>query len=79
MPDIGARAQEISGYYGRNEFLPVNRGFLVVRDLALTAYASRTPAAIFVPRRNSSADIGCLPARCTCVSRTAPAPQAMVR
>ena len=37
------------------------------------------PALTGVPRRNSSAVIGCLPARCTCVSRTAPSPQAMVR
>src|SRR5262245_20913545 len=43
-----------------------------------SAFPTRVPALTGVPRKNSSAPIGCFPARCTCTSRTAPSPQAMV-
>ena len=47
---------------------------------AVALGADKTPpGATAVPRRNSSAFIGCLPARCTSISRTAPSRHAMVR
>jgi len=60
----------------RNENVPDRER--VFRALRPDHHDSRIPGAIFVPRRNSSAFIGCLPARWTSVSRTAPSPQAMV-
>ncbi len=60
---------------GANDNIPIRKSLKqhVFRS------ATRAPAFTGVPRRNSSACIGCLPARCTWPSRTAPSPQAMVR
>src|SRR5689334_3563571 len=60
--------------------LPAGKRRAVIFDSELVArhYATLAPAVTGVPRRNSCALIGCLPARCTCVRRTAPVPQAMV-
>ena len=61
--------------------LPAGKRRAVIFDDELVAghdQATRAPALTGVPRRNSSACIGCRPARCTCMSRTAPSPQAIV-
>src|SRR5262245_17499949 len=48
------------------------------REIRRGGHANRAPAAIGVPRRNSSAFIACRPARCNSRMRTAPSPQATV-
>src|SRR5580704_3186561 len=62
--------------------LPAGKRRAVIFDgefVARHPQPTLAPALTGVPRRNSSEAIGCLPARCTCVSRMAPSPQAMVR
>src|ERR1051325_1584900 len=54
------------------------RAIILNGELVARHYATFAPALTGVPRRKSSALIGCLPARWTCVKRTAPVPQAMV-
>ena len=44
----------------------------------LDCHSTRVPGAIGVPRKNSSAGIGCRPARCNSRSLTAPSPHATV-
>ena len=60
--------------------LPADEGAAVIFDGELVARhrQPRRPSGARRPRRNSAAVTGLLPARCTSVRRTAPAPQATV-
>src|SRR5262249_18684560 len=63
--------------------LPTGKRQTVFRQIGLSPWTGagqdpRAPAFTAVPRKTAPVDIGCLPARCTSVRRTAPVPQAIV-